>query len=374
MGSIRTRTDNGKLFFDFRYQGIRCREHTPLQATTRNYRQLGQLLQKIEAEIVLGSFEYRKYFPASRNAVRLSFHEETPRFDDFCRIWTEEMKAQWRPSHVRGIGLTLTKYLLPYFGKKTLNQISKRDILQFRSELTAGNGLSASRINHIMTPLRMILNEAANRYEFTSPYHNIKSLKVPRTDIEPFSLEEISSILDSVRPDFKNYYTVRFFAGMRTSEIDGLQWQFVDFTRRQILIRQALVGGELVYTKNNSSFRIIDMSEPVYDALKVQSHVTGTTGFVFCTKNGNCLNSNNVTNRVWYPLLQNLGLRKRRPYQTRHTTATLWLAAGENPEWIAHQMGHTTTQMLFNVYSRFVPNLTRKDGSAFEKLIENKFP
>lgn len=56
-------------------------------------------------------------------------------------------------------------------------------------------------------------------------------------------------------------------------------------------------------------------------------------------------------------------------YQTRHTAATLWLGAGENPEWIARQMGHTTTEMLFRVYSRYVPNLTRQDGSAFERLI-----
>jgi len=59
----------------------------------------------------------------------------------------------------------------------------------------------------------------------------------------------------------------------------------------------------------------------------------------------------------------------RRPYQCRHTAATLWLGAGENPEWIARQLGHTTTEMLFRVYSRYVPNLTRRDGSAFERLL-----
>ena len=32
-------------------------------------------------------------------------------------------------------------------------------------------------------------------------------------------------------------------------------------------------------------------------------------------------------------------------------------------------MGHTTTEMLFRVYSRYVPNLTRRDGSAMERLL-----
>lgn len=33
------------------------------------------------------------------------------------------------------------------------------------------------------------------------------------------------------------------------------------------------------------------------------------------------------------------------------------------------QMGHATTKMLFRVYSHYVQNLTRQDGSAFERLI-----
>ena len=33
-------------------------------------------------------------------------------------------------------------------------------------------------------------------------------------------------------------------------------------------------------------------------------------------------------------------------------------------------MGHSTTKMLFEVYSRYVPNATRQDGSAFDRLIE----
>jgi len=72
-------------------------------------------------------------------------------------------------------------------------------------------------------------------------------------------------------------------------------------------------------------------------------------------------------------LLRHLGLAKRRPYQMRHTAATLWLASGEAPEWIARQLGHANTQMLFSVYSRFVPNMTRQDGSAIDRLLATRF-
>ncbi|WP_289132620.1 DUF3596 domain-containing protein [uncultured Spongiibacter sp.] len=384
VGNVRARSDTGKLFFDFRYCGRRCREQTMLDDTPANRKKLQRLLDRIDAEIVLGQFDYARYFPNSPRLKELGAtipapqNQATPVFREFTDTWLQEMQAQWRPTHTSGIKLSLRKYILPAFGDKPVGDITKADILQFRAflhQVTKKNGqpLSATRINHIITPLRMILNEAANRYSFTSPYHGIKSLKVPRTDVEPFSLDEVKLILDTVRDDFHDYYMVRFFTGMRTSEVDGLQWQYVDFERRQILVRQALVKSELIYTKNDGSFRTIDMSKPVYEALVRQKASSRHHAFVFTSAQGQPLNHNNVTKRVWYPLLRLLNLRERRPYQTRHTAATLWLAAGESPEWIARQMGHTTTEMLFRVYSRYVPNLTRQDGSAFERLLKQEF-
>jgi integrase len=93
---------------------------------------------------------------------------------------------------------------------------------------------------------------------------------------------------------------------------------------------------------------------------------------VFCNIEGKPLDNKNFSDRVWYPLLRHLGLERRRPYQTRHTAATLWLASGEAPAWIAMQLGHSDQQMLFKVYARYVPNLTRQDGSAMERLLAAK--
>jgi len=382
MASVRARSNNQKLFFDFQYMGRRCREYTQLSDTPANRKKLQRVLDKMEAEMTLGTFDYASYFPNSPRVQQFEHQQSrihtrlsnAPTFKEFAALWYDEMSIQWRKTHKLGVQDILDQYLLEWFGEKGVSCITKTDILAFRSSLAkvqnrSGKSLSASRINHIMTPLRMILNEAANRFEFSSPYHGIKSLKVPRTDVEPFTLEEVMLILKHVRPDFKNYYTVRFFTAMRTSEIDGLQWQYIDFERRQILIRQALVMDELIYTKNDGSYRAIDMSETVYQALKQQQDATGSMSFVFCNSQGGSLMHRNVTRRVWHPLLRYLGLRARRPYQTRHTAATLWLAAGESPEWIARQMGHTTSEMLFRTYSRYIPNLTRQDGSAFERLL-----
>jgi integrase len=381
MGAINIRS--GRIQLDFRYRGTRCREQTKLTDTERNRKRMEKLLDRIDAEILLGTFEYSKYFPTSR---RVSQFEEldrrrqdrlsnTPNFRGFAESWLEENEVRWRPSYLATIKGTVKKYLIPQFGDKHLDQITRGEILEFRSELRkrrlkTGRTLSADRVNHIISPLRMMLDESALRYDFISPMQGIKGLPVGRSDVEPFTLEEVRLLLATVRADFRSYYTVRFLTGLRTGEIDGLQWHYIDFERRELLVRQSLVDGELGPAKTDGSNREILMSEPVFEALKSQREETGHLDYVFCNKAGNPHCHRNVTKRVWYPLLRYLDLRKRRPYQSRHTAATLWLASGENPEWVARQLGHTTTEMLFRRYSRFIPNLTRQDGSAFERLLD----
>lgn len=389
MGTVRSR--NGTLQMDFTYEGERCREQTKLPDTPANKKRVQKILERLEAEITLDTFNYRDYFPKSKKAdyfeakardkqrakQRLGIADELrtlPTVAEFTEIWLAEKQVEWRRSHMNSVLVNLNGYILPAFGEKKVNDITKAEILNFRSTLAKepkqkSSPLKAPTINKIMTPLRMILNEAADRYEFTSPWRGIKSLKIQKVDVEPFTLDEVQLILKHVRDDFKAYYTVRFFTGLRTGEIDGLQWKYVDFDRREILIRETLVDGELTYTKTDGSQREIHMALPVYEALQAQFAITGKQSFVFLSPEGKPLVHGNITKRVWYPLLRFLALKKRRPYQTRHTAATLWLAAGESPEWIARQMGHTTTEMLFRVYSRFVPNLTRQDGSAFERLL-----
>lgn len=387
MASINVR--NGLLFFDFRYNSQRCREYTKLSDTAPHRKRMQKVLERIEAEITLRTFVYRNYFPSSKKAdffdeldkkvaaareVASGQADNTPTFAEFAEIWLSEKNVEWRDSHRAAVINVLEAYALPFFGDKKLNDITKAEVLQFRSTLAKeplrkDSPLKASTINKTMTPIRMIMNEAAERYEFNSPFRGVKSLKIQRTDIKPFSLEEANKFIAHVRKDYQAYYTVRFFTGMRTGEIDGLRWKYIDFEKRQILIRETVVDTKMTYTKTDGSQREIYMSQPVYEALKAQREVTGDQEFVFCNRDGNPLCHRNVTRRVWHPTLRLLGIKSRPPYQTRHTAATLWLASGETPEWIARQMGHTTTEMLFRVYSRYVPNLTRQDGSAMDRLL-----
>lgn len=302
-----------------------------------------------------------------------------PAFGAFSEQWLYENEIAWRRSYRSFVTSILNRWLLPHFADQPLQWITREAVMAFRSQIARQPGrksdqLSAARVNGIMTTLSSVMAEASKRYEgISNPLQGLRPLKTRRTHIQPFTLDEVDSFINGVAEPYQNYYTVRFLTGLRTAEIDGLTWKFVDFDKAEIQVRETFSNGKTEYTKNDHSQRDIAMSGPVIQALKdQQTRTQGKSEYVFCTRAGTPYFHQNVTRRVWYPTLDRLGLERRCPYQTRHTAATLWLAAGENPEWIAKQMGHVNTQMLFNVYSRYVPNVTQQDGAAFDQLIQSK--
>jgi len=410
MASIRAKSD-GRLFFDFYFNGERCRELTALNDSPQNRKKMERVLRQIEAEMISGTFEYGRYFPKSKKArvlqrVRPSVLAQsmdnhasgvvladvgTPISSSFAEVaheWRTNKQIEWRISYKVSVDSIMSSHLLPYFGDLPIASISRQDVLGFRTHLASlrvgakpesgreGKPLSPATINRITGILRMIMEEGAIRYEFVNPCLTLKRLKEPRADIEPFTLEEMQRILSTVRNDYRPYLTFRFLTGVRSAEAHGLKWKHVDFERREIMIRETFQSGRTETTKTDGSQREIHMSQPVVDALQLmvptgyrEDPKAFDEQYVFATRNGLPIDNTNFNDRVWKPLLRLLGLKYRRPYQMRHTCATLWLAAGESPEWIARQLGHTTTEMLFRTYSRYVPNLVRRDGRAFDTLV-----
>ena len=182
MGSVRCRKDTGHLFFDFRFGGVRCREQTMLPDTAANRKKMKIVLERIEADIAMGVFDYRRFFPESVFATQFdvsmkagiataSVVSATPLFRDFAETWYRENEVSWRRSYRKTVRTTLARHLLPRFGGTPVGTITKADVLGFRADLarergrTKGESLSNRRINAVLTLLRQVLNEAADRLD-----------------------------------------------------------------------------------------------------------------------------------------------------------------------------------------------------------------
>ena len=396
MGKVRVRPETGRLYFDFHFQGKRCREQSTLPDTAANRARMEKALARIERDIANGSFDYAQAFPGSKNAqqfakvimpahaaIRPRKSGTLPLFEEFAKQWKAEHGIEWRHSYRVAVDSIFSTHLLPAFGPSRIDEVDRAAVMDFRRQLAVPSErnarhrvLAPATINRVIGILRMIMAEAVLRHGTENPCADIRRLKLQRTDIQPFTLDEINQMLAAIRVDYQPYLTFRFFTGVRSAEAHGLKWRHVDFDRREVQIRETYRDGRTDYTKTDGSQRDLQVSMPVMTALMamrpngyVENPSAFAEAYIFHTRSGRPLDTTNFVYRVWKPLLKSLGIAYRRPYEMRHTCATLWLAAGEAPEWIARQLGHTTTEMLFRTYSRYVPNLVRRDGTAFDHMI-----
>ncbi|WP_298441784.1 DUF3596 domain-containing protein [uncultured Ferrimonas sp.] len=386
MANIRVRP-NGVIQYDLHIYGQRFRESSGLQATPKNLKACQQTLKQINAQIDLGTFSYRDFFPNSRKVALFEQLERDrnpeahfPYFDRYARDWLARQAHRWQATYYRTVEINLEKYLFADFGNTLMNEITLGQLETFRDglvNLTKADGsraLSNARINNILGPLISIVSRGAEELGFPYPFRLYKALREEKADSNPMTVEEVKRFLDCVDPKWHDYYVVRFFTGLRSCEVHGLQVEHLDFNHHLIKVRKNWVKDQLTVVKTPKSRRDLRMSEPVYQALQrvmaaKSRNELDSSNFVFTTPIGTPLSTHYVSRHIWYPTLTKARLTKRRPYETRHTAAVLHMAAHENPLYISQMLGHSNTKMLFDIYAPYVINAARQDGKAFTQLM-----
>jgi hypothetical protein len=67
--------------------------------------------------------------------------------------------------------------------------------------------------------------------------------------------------------------------------------------------------------------------------------------------------------------LASTGLEQMRPYDLRHSAATLLLAAGEHPKVVAELLGHSKITLTLDTYSHVTPALLEQAARRMEDLV-----
>jgi integrase len=85
------------------------------------------------------------------------------------------------------------------------------------------------------------------------------------------------------------------------------------------------------------------------------------------------MSHNNLNRRHFKPLLKIAGLPDIRPYDLRHTFATLWLESGEHPKILQEILGHSRIALTLDTYSHVVPHMQREAMQRFGDRFSTSF-
>lgn len=347
---------------DFYYLGQRCREAIKISPTKANLQFAKNKRAAILHEIGIGTFNYAAHFPDSKRAATLgkvTNKTVADALDEFLLTSRRTCEA----STLRDYQSAIEYHLKPAFGDFLLRKVTATQIKVWIGGLT----ISSKRINNVLIPLRSVLRDAFHDGILERDISaRIRNLSFRTEEPQPFTPSEIKSILEHSEEQTRNLFQFAFWTGMRTSELIALEWGDIDFQRGIVKVSRASVRKIVKVTKTQSGEREVKLLELALAALSAQKPFTFLANkriFHNPKTNAPWETDGQIRKSAWTPILKAAEVPYRNPYQTRHTYASMMLSAGENPMWVAHQMGHKDWGMIRKRYGRWIPDVDPVAGS-----------
>lgn len=257
----------------------------------------------------------------------------------------------------------LNRYWMPALAQLPMSLITTKDI---RGVMHSLKDLSRKTQRNILIPVRQVFKFAQDmEYVTADPSASISIRKSQKPVLEPFSLEERESILEHLTGQDYFFFLVAFETGARCpSELLALTWD--DFDGKTLSITKARVIRRLkMNTKTNEARKVLVTQRLRKELLKQK--LKASSEWIFTNSAGQVCRDADLFNLAWKKALASADVRYRRPYNCRHTFASLGLKAGAKPAFLASQLGHSL-QMFYTTYAAWI----RDDDDVDElRRIEN---
>lgn len=249
---------------------------------------------------------------------------------------------RWGPTVSVRTRRTLERdWLLPVlaqFGRFTLAELegAADDVARWRATLP-----SDDRRYKATKALRQVL-AAAVRWGYVARNPAVDAGENPqprREEVRPLDREERARLVAELAP--RDAALVEFAAetGLRTNEWMAVERRDIDREDPAVAVARRFSRGQATpYPKTVKSRRRVPLTPRAVEALSwLPSRID--TQLLFPAAMGGHIDLDNWRLRVWYPALDAAGLRKRGPYNLRHTFASEALAAGVSIFELSRLMG-----------------------------------
>lgn len=278
---------------------------------------------------------------------------DSPTLTNFVDKYTRlHVAVENKPSERKSKEKIFRLYLLPAFGKLTLDQITLESIRELVAKLGA-DGLSKKTVNNVLTCLRSTLRYA-HKLGALASVPEIKTKRVSPDEIDFLTFAELEQLLSGCDEDVLAAVLLGADAGLRSGEIRALHWEHVDFERKKLRIVLNDFEGTLGTTKGDRP-RDVPMTARLGTALRAVRHLRGQ--LVFADQDGH-LRTEKAMTYALRKACRKAKLREIGWHTLRHTFCSHLAMLGAPARAIQDLAGHAdlaTTQR----YLHLSPNSTR---------------
>ena len=285
------------------------------------------------------------------------------KFEEFWKMYCADMETRLREHTMRTKKYIVELKILPYFGKKRVNDITAADIRQWQNELIK-KGYSPTYLKTINNQLSAIFNYAVRYYDLKSnPCAKAGSMgKSKAEEMDFWTGEEFRKFIDSVMNKRLSYmaFMTLYWTGMRLGELLALTPKDVDLEKRTISITKSYqrLGRKDVITppKTPKSKRVITI--PEFLAADIKDYMDS----LYDLQEGDRLFpiTKYYLEHEMQRGIKESGVKRIRLHDLRHSHASLLIELGFSPLEIANRLGHEKVETTLNTYAHLYPNKQTK--------------
>lgn len=315
------------------------------------------------------------------NRSQLSIVKELP-FPDYYLDWFETYKEANVTQRTKATYIQFYNVIKEYFKDTLTSEIDRRAYQTFIS--TYGKIHAKSTVSKMNSLIHACVKDAIYDGVIIKDFVQNVSLiydKKRTKAISYLNIKELSFllelILDTRNPNFTSKYMIYLaaYTGMLLGEIQGLQWQDVNFQFKTISIKRSWNETEKFYqsTKNESSIRVIRINDSVLTLIKeLKDHSVNPSknDAVFINQYETIPTSSSV-NKTLKETLKMLNID--RPgfhfHSLRHTHVAYLLSHNIDLYLISKRLGHSDISTTSKVYSYLIDEYKIRGDNEIEGVL-----
>ncbi len=310
---------------------------------------------------------------------------------EYAGRWLAAVKDQLAQRTLRSYGQLFELHITPILGSFKVREIRRRDVKRLLAEKRQALGKNSVRL--VKAALSTVLSQAVEE-EIIAVNPALGRFRESRTvgssrqtDLNPMSHEQLSRFKQTVEglasdgliPSGVGMgFLVMAGTGLRPSELMALRPTDLDMPGRTVRVERSLdLDGQIKATKTEET-RLVDLSGRLTRSLsdyltwlnsEAIARGAEQAEWLFVDEKGSVLNERYLR-KAFARILRKAELPHFKPYDLRHTYASLLLSEGVPLVYVSQQLGHAKPTTTLKHYAKWMPSGNRRYVDVLDREAE----
>ena len=298
--------------------------------------------------------------------------------ESFVAVYFDDKKGELKERSIRNKRYMIQTHIVPYLGKKKMNEITPADIIAWQNKIKEEHEYSQAYLRMLQNQMTALFTHAFNIYNLANnPCKKVKKMgKSDDRSLTFWTYDEYKLFIDTFDKKGMHFvmFEILFWTGCREGELLALTMNDIDLSSHRLHINKTYYrhAGEDIITepKTENSIRTVELPEFLVNEIKdyymcLYNYPDDERLFPIGAK---------AVQNIMKRHAQKAGVKDIRVHDLRHSHVAYLIHQNIPPLIIKERLGHKDIKVTLNTYGHLYPDEQKKVANLLDELIKKNAP